>query len=157
MSMISYGNACITKQRSESEHRLWKEQIAERREKNKSASRLRKQAYVMHDKSLDDYVSGLYLLSKYKNSYIPTSSGKTAIEIMFDKVKGFLEQSLEKVERKGYSELYETFLYLLKEASTICDMIHWHSNPNGRYEWGSKRIENFIHSYNLKIKGDYLH
>src|SRR3989344_7406449 len=143
MSLICFGNACIAKQKSDLDYRLLREKIAEIKEKNESALRLRKQTDRMHDKSLDNVMDVLLILSKDKNSYVRTSSG-TLIETVFYNVKKSSTQLLKKLPRTGYSELSDALLYILKEASSVCGMIHCHKNTDERYEWGSKRIENFV-------------
>jgi len=144
------------RQKSELEYRLLKEKIAEIKEENESASRLRKQTERMHNKSLDEIMNNLLILSKDKNSYVRTSSGTTLIETVFYNVKKYSAQLLKKLPKRGYSELSDALSRVIKEASSVCDMIHCHKDFDERYKWGSKRIQNFVHSYNLKIKGSYL-
>lgn len=164
MSMIGYGNACIVKGKAEIEYRLLKEKIAWILEENRSALRLRKQAGEMSNmfKSLHNTVDDLYVLSQDESSYITLPQlDKTLIEIAFDMLQKELQQSLDDLKdrpgRGSYVEIHDALSYVLKEAPTICDMIHRHSNPEQRSRWGSNRIESFVHSYDLKIKGDYLH
>ena len=155
MSLTGMGYAYIVKQKAELEHKLFKEEIAERKEENESALRLRRQAQRMYDKSLDDIINILSISSSYKSNYVNTSSGETLIKKVFDHVKKQLEQSLKKLPKEGSSELSDALSHMLKEASNVSDMIHTHRNSDERYMWGRKRIKNFVDSYNFKIKGNY--
>lgn len=164
MSQICFGNACAVIAQSDLEARQREEERKREREEIRSALRLRKQASSFREDKkareryipLDDTIIALSVLSGYEINYEPTTSGKTRIEATFDIVEGQLEQLLKVLPRGKYLEFRNALLYLHREASSVCDMIHNHENPNERYTWGSKRIENFVSSYNTKIKGNYL-
>ena len=94
-------------------------------------------------------------------------SGKTVIEVAFDLVEKEAKQYLEKLESverlehakklqnrrwKSYTIFYDALSNLAKKSSNICEMIHRHKNSDERYRWGSERIQNFVHLYDIKIK-----
>lgn len=151
MSCIGIYNAYTARARAEEQDRLRKERIANIKEKNESNLRLRREAEKFHNESLDDAITGLLILSRYEGSYVEGFMIRAA----FIEVEKCLRESLKRVPRQ-YTELSDALSYILKEASGVCDIIEAHKDSKDRYRYGSKRIENLVNSYNIKIKGEYL-